>query len=70
MENKTAMQELIEYFEKDTTKMRDFYVRFMSRRYDLLEKEKQQIEDAYWDGGQDIPLTEEKCEQYYNKYYK
>ena len=31
------------------------------------EMEKQQIEDAYWEGGQDIPLTEERCEQYYKE---
>lgn len=33
------------------------------------EMEKEQIQDAYWDGGQDIPLTEERCEQYYNETY-
>jgi hypothetical protein len=27
----------------------------------------EQIEDAYWDGGQDIPSTEETCKQYYNE---
>jgi hypothetical protein len=27
----------------------------------------EQIEDAYWDGGQDIPSTGETCKQYYNK---
>ena len=32
--------------------------------------EKQQIIDAYWDGGQDIPLTENRCEQYYNEIYE
>jgi len=31
------------------------------------EMEKQQIIDAYWDGGQDIPFTKETCEQYYNQ---
>ena len=34
------------------------------------EIEKQQIENAYWDGGQDIPLIEKRCEQYYNEQYK
>jgi len=34
------------------------------------EMEKQQIIDAYWDGGQDIPLTEKRCEQYYNETFK
>jgi hypothetical protein len=31
------------------------------------QMEKEQITDAYWDGGQDIPLTEERCEQYYKE---
>lgn len=35
-----------------------------------LEIEKQHIENAYWDGGQDIPLTEKRCEQYYNETFK
>ena len=36
----------------------------------FLELEKQQIIDAYWDGGQDIPLTENRCNQYYNQTFK
>jgi len=31
------------------------------------EMEKQQIENAYWNGGQDIPSTEKRCEEYYNE---
>jgi hypothetical protein len=34
------------------------------------EMEKEQIENAYWEGGQDIPLTEERCKQYYNETFK
>lgn len=34
------------------------------------EKEQQVIEDAYWDGGQDIPLTDAKCKEYYNTKFK
>jgi hypothetical protein len=33
------------------------------------EKHKQEIKDTYWDGGQDIPLTQSRCEQYYNETY-
>lgn len=29
-----------------------------------------QIKDAYWDGGQDIPIHGRQCEQYYNENYK
>jgi hypothetical protein len=31
--------------------------------------EKEQIEDAYWEGGQDIPTTEQRCQDYYNETY-
>jgi hypothetical protein len=34
-----------------------------------IQKEKEQIKDTYWDGGQDIPLTQSKCEQYYQENY-
>jgi hypothetical protein len=33
------------------------------------EMEKQQIEDAYWDGGQDVPTHGRQCEQYYQETY-
>jgi hypothetical protein len=34
-----------------------------------LEVEREQIETAYWDGGQDVPISEETCKEYYNKTY-
>jgi hypothetical protein len=75
MENEmkqTAMQELLQV-ESDLTRMfdSDLRVAIMLLEYirvnktELLEKDKGQIENAYWDGGQDIPLTEKRCEQYY-----
>lgn len=30
----------------------------------------EQIKDAYWDGGQDIPIHGIQCEKYYNENYK
>jgi hypothetical protein len=32
--------------------------------------EKEQIMDAYWDGGQDVPMHVSTCEQYYNETFK
>ena len=29
--------------------------------------EKEQIINAYWDGGEDIPMISKQCEQYYNE---
>lgn len=31
---------------------------------------KQEIEDAYFDGGEDVPLTKQRCEEYYKKTYE
>lgn len=35
-----------------------------------LAMEKEQIEEAYWEGGQDVPCNGKQCEQYYNKTYR
>ena len=29
--------------------------------------EKDQIETAYWEGGQDVPCITSRCDEYYNK---
>jgi hypothetical protein len=34
------------------------------------EMEKEQIENAYWEGGHDVPTHGRQCEQYYNETYK
>jgi hypothetical protein len=34
-----------------------------------LEINKEQIENAYWEGGQDVPMSGKQCEQYYNETY-
>ena len=33
------------------------------------EKEKEQIMDVYWDGGQDVPTHQNTVEEYYNETY-
>jgi hypothetical protein len=33
------------------------------------EMEKEQLESAYWEGGQDVPMSGKQCEQYYNETY-
>ena len=48
----------------------DFIIAFINEIEQAKKLEKQQIIDAYWDGGQDIPLTENRCEQYYNETYE
>ena len=34
------------------------------------QMEKEQIENAYWDGGQDVPCHGDRCQEYYNETYK
>jgi hypothetical protein len=31
---------------------------------------KEEIEDAYWEGGIDVPANGERCQQYYNETYR
>jgi hypothetical protein len=42
---------------------------FLNYAIEAKEMEKEQIIDAYWDGGQDVPLHINTCEQYYNETY-
>ncbi|MEO5991881.1 MAG: hypothetical protein ABIP68_09625 [Ferruginibacter sp.] len=44
----TAMQELFEKFLNSSS--RDFYVHFMNERHKYIEKEKQQIKNAFMSG--------------------
>jgi hypothetical protein len=64
---KTAMQELIEYLESRYFKYEISSILLKSK--DLLIKEKEQIENAYWDGGQDVPTNGDRCQEYYNQTY-
>ena len=65
---KTAMQFLLEKIENgdflDHPKVIGEFI-----KYNLLEKEKEQIMDVYWDGGQDVPTHQNTVEEYYNETY-
>jgi len=74
---KTAMQEHIDWLqstleicEEHATPLINCLKLCISDAESKLEIEKRQIENAYWDGGQDIPLSEQRCKQYYNKTFK
>lgn len=34
-----------------------------------IQMEREQIENAYWDGGQDVPINPDRCKQYFNDTY-
>jgi len=48
----------------------DEMVMFEDLLNQFKEMEKEQIEDAYWEGGIDVPMNREQCQQYYNETYR
>jgi hypothetical protein len=60
---KTAVEWLVKIYLQ-TNKIDNFDIE------QAKEMEKEQIENAYWDGGQDVPMSGKQCEQYYNETFK
>ena len=75
----TAVRWFIEQIElkgdmRETPSISNVQLNFDTLNYiDLkrqaLQMEREQIEDAYWEGGQDIPYSAKQCEQYYKETY-
>ena len=44
---------------------------YNERHKSILEQakamHKEEIEDAYWEGGQDVPVSGQQCQRYYNE---
>ena len=71
MEKKqTAMQWLIEKIEDESVTPDQIEEEWLIIREKALQMEREQIEEAYWDGGQDIPMSEQSCKEYYKKTFK
>jgi hypothetical protein len=71
MEKKqTAMQWLIEKIEDESVTPDQIEEEWLIIREQALQMEREQIEEAYWDGGQDIPMSEQSCKEYYKKTFK
>ena len=81
---KTPMQEHIEWLKNERTKhinkaheeSSERMLGFVYKMDDcikhaelMLEKEKEVIENAYWDGGQWVPTSGSQCEEYYNEIF-
>jgi hypothetical protein len=64
MKQQTAVEWLVEQLP----------MRIKNSMMDEIEQakvmEKEQIENAYWEGGHDVPTHGRQCEQYYNETYK
>jgi hypothetical protein len=65
---KTAMQELIEWYNQEHFVKTTFHIQLLNKFESLLEKEKEQIVDAYDMGKTTIKFVEE-AENYYNQTY-
>jgi hypothetical protein len=58
-----------EKFNNGEYTFNEYLSRNLGIRDKAKEMEKEQIEDAYWEGGIDIPANGERCQQYYNETY-
>jgi hypothetical protein len=73
----TSIEKVFELLEKkgdmrETPSIRNLQLNIDTSDYleikrQAKEMHKQEIENTYWDGGQDIPMSEKSCEQYYQK---
>ena len=67
---KTVIQELIEELKANDVAHGMYWIKKPSDFFEkYLEKEKEQIENAYWDGGVDVPTNGDRCQEYYNQTY-
>jgi HEPN domain-containing protein len=60
----TAVEWLVDYF-KNLEKYPYKTIQELEEQAKAMEKK--QIESAYWDGGEDMPMISKQCEQYYNE---
>ena len=62
---KTAIQTLIDEISKSP--ISNLSILNLIENLRLLEMEKEQIMEAYWEGGQWVPKHITSCERYYNE---
>jgi hypothetical protein len=67
---KTPMQEMFDQLKasrKDEYGLAFAIDMLLENEQEMLKKEKEVIENAYWDGGQWVPTSGSQCEEYYNE---
>jgi hypothetical protein len=67
---KTPMQEMFDQLKasrKDEYGLSFAIDMLLENEQEMLKKEKEVIENAYWDGGQWVPTSGSQCEEYYNE---
>ena len=67
---KTPIQELIDKWEQEKGSYipnAPIFQEFINDAKKMLEQEREVIMEAYWEGGQDVPVASYRCEEYFNK---
>jgi len=67
---KTPMQEMFDQLKaskKDEYGLAFAIDMLLENEQEMLKKEKDVIENAYWGGGQWVPTSGSQCEEYYNE---
>lgn len=73
MSKQTAVEWLIDELSKNNVSTNSVIERINNEAQiwkQAKAMEREQIEDAYWEGGQDVPSNGKQCEKYYNETYK
>jgi hypothetical protein len=66
MSKQTAIEWLVDQFEVSHSYINEIFKETIEQ---AKQMEKEQITDAYWEGGQDVPTQGKQAEQYYNETY-
>jgi len=68
---KTPIQELIEQLKEERDlhgyEKQGYFQTAIELAEGMLEKEKEVINDAYWDALNDVPIHISRCKDYYNE---
>ena len=68
MVKQSSVEWLIECLSIELTE--DQKMRFEGLFQQSMQMHQQEIEEAYWEGGQDVPVHGNQCKKYYNKIFK
>ncbi|MGL4253525.1 MAG: hypothetical protein ACRCR2_05700 [Fusobacteriaceae bacterium] len=63
-------REIIMLYVNGEIDVRELLTMHHNMYYEIKAMEREQIEEAYWEGGQDVPVHGRQCQQYYNETYK
>ena len=65
MNNKQSSVEKLAELIRFTNK--EVYAELFEEIEQIKAMHQEEIEDAYWEGGQDVPVNGQQCQRYYNE---